>query len=144
MVSAISSSLPLNPILTNALIFFLMKKRISIYGVSYLLTSFYESNSYPFCVFRSWQLWNLLFASFGIMSKRYLVVPKGDGLLQSKRVIEFNIFVKHLADVEEPVLDLEAGKFRWSNNGDEQISRCQITLMLVELCGRPQKPFCSH
>lgn len=47
------------------------------------------------------------------------MVPKGDGLLQSKRVIEFNIFVKHLADVEEPVLDLEAGKFRWSNNGDE-------------------------
>jgi hypothetical protein len=34
------------------------------------------------------------------MSKRYLVVPKADGLLQSKQAIEFNIFVKHLADVE--------------------------------------------
>jgi len=42
--------------------------------------------------------------------KRYLVVTKGAGLLQTKEVIEFNICVKYFTDIEGTVSNLEAGK----------------------------------
>jgi len=46
----------------------------------------------------------------GSCPKRYLVVTKGAGLLQTKEVIEFNICVKYFTDIEGTVSNLEAGK----------------------------------